>query len=1727
VAGWRIVDEQPHFYDQAGNSAKFSRPFDYNGDGAVDLLVRLRQRYFQCSSGCNEPLSGTAASSTGQFIFDREPNPTEENAPAAGTTYAWATFYVILVSDGGTSFSRREVVATGEDCTVFDACNPYAGAPVARRVLPADINADGLADFAYQDASYDWQARINLGGEFYPADIPVASFTDGDQSKLSRFQDMNGDGYPEFIYPNAIASANAVWVVHENQFGSAFTAAQTSNDKYGDSDSGDASILVDVNGDGMVDNLFIDIDSRGRVDETNTRVYLGRNSAGGSTTQAVNLVTRITDGFGAQTTISYKPLTDTTVYTRMRDAKNADWGKGHAVYDLIAPTYVVSQAQSSAPLFNNTQAVSRIEYHYVGAKLQGGGRGFLGFGEVISYDPQSGIRTNTRYRQDFPFIGMPGDTTQALASSSHKFDPVSNPATSTPLAWSSVSASTAAPSLGSSGTLLSYAINQWGSIITVAGQAATFPFIQKALERSYTLAGNFSRKVLISNSYTSYGDLTRVVVDTYASDGASSFATLTTSNQYLSPDTANWRLGRLSRSTVTHQRSGESSITRTSSFFYDAATGILDQEVIEPDNNAFNVTTHYQLDAFGNRKTTTVTAYGMASRSSSSSFDPLGRFVVEARNAYNQLVQKIGSWDAFGNSLQVENIDGVLTTSAADHMGRPFISYTATGTWSKTVQSSGAGSYCPAGETAFYTLTTGGGQPSKYSCFDVLGRELRTASQGFSGSMVYVDQYNDESGRPERVSEPYFAGDTRYWNRTAYDALGRLDSVLAADGNDQTYDYDETASGCVTGGSRQTRSINGLGQSRLEKRNALGESISVYDNDCGAISYNYNAIGNLINVTGADGAVISTTYDLAGRKTSMNDPDKGYWQYAYNPLGELTRQLDSKNQAVDFTYDNLGRVTDRRELNNVGSLTDATYTTVNHEIITWNNSTSSSVMGKGQATRAVYREGESGAILHQRDTGHDSYGRPAMVSTSQDGLQLAEENTYSQYGRVFQQFDTSGDDHGIRYHYNTRGYVEKLQEAREGTNGALYQYIQGMDARGNVTAMVLGNGVEVFATYQAHSGRIEVLEAYDAQGVELQYVTYRFDVAGNLESRHDTSQSRNLDESFSYDGLNRLEQVMLAENGGTAQSTLSLQYDASGNITYKSDVGSYLYGQNGAGPHAVTRAGGVSYSYDANGNQVSGNGRTITYTVFDKATRIEKGSEYTQFNYGIGNQRIQRLDNNSIDESKTTWYFGSTERIQMQGENAYFKRYLGNTAIADYYPATGQQNVTYLIKDHLGSIHTTVTGTGLVAGSTGMSFGPFGARRSAGGFDALSPTAMMLQNMMTTRGFTGHEHADGLGIIHMNGRIYDPKLGRFLQADPFVQSPKNSQSLNRYSYVLNNPLSYTDPSGYFSLKKLWKKIRPFVAIAVMVVGNFFFPALAPLWGALAGYINSGTIKGAVIGAFAAIAFHGVGQAFGRLAENTRAGLQSLVQAGKVMAHGIVGGVVSTLNGGKFGHGFAAAGFTQAFAGPIGGMDVGNVTFSVQRTMAAAVVGGTASELTGGKFANGALTGAFSRAFNDELTDAKEDRAKQIELVAAGKARLYSLGYRGALVGKIDIDLEIFDYDRGGNHLGTYDVTLTAELGGGGLRRISPLPGSSTSFYVGLKGASLSGISSIYSAFDGAIVRINAFTLSVGAGFSVGTFSLGAYSDPSTFIPVAGLEFGHSFLAGQVRVTNVSYRPKGF
>ena len=114
----------------------------------------------------------------------------------------------------------------------------------------------------------------------------------------------------------------------------------------------------------------------------------------------------------------------------------------------------------------------------------------------------------------------------------------------------------------------------------------------------------------------------------------------------------------------------------------------------------------------------------------------------------------------------------------------------------------------------------------------------------------------------------------------------------------------------------------------------------------------------------------------------------------------------------------------------------------------------------------------------------------------------------------------------------------------------------------------------------------------------------------------------------------------------------------------------------------------------------------------------------------------------------------------------------------------------YVHVDHLGSVDVLTDGNGKVAER--RSYDPFGQRRNQVWGQ---PVPMSFPNL-TTEGFTGHEADVELGLVNMKGRIYDPKVGRFLTTDPVVSDPLSGQSWNPYSYVVNNPLNFVDPTGF-------------------------------------------------------------------------------------------------------------------------------------------------------------------------------------------------------------------------------------------------------------------------------------------------------------------------------------------
>ncbi|SEA91145.1 hypothetical protein SAMN04488051_108151, partial [Alkalimonas amylolytica] len=300
--------------------------------------------------------------------------------------------------------------------------------------------------------------------------------------------------------------------------------------------------------------------------------------------------------------------------------------------------------------------------------------------------------------------------------------------------------------------------------------------------------------------------------------------------------------------------------------------------------------------------------------------------------------------------------------------------------------------------------------------------------------------------------------------------------------------------------------------------------------------------------------------------------------------------------------------------------------------------------------------------------------------------------------------------------------------------------------------------------------------------------------------------------------------------------------------------------------------------------------------------------------------------------------------------------------------------------------------------------------------------------------------------------------------------PLNMQNYNRYSYVLNNPMSYTDPSGYNFVKKALKGVmeatgtrkvlrelgrnqylNAAVQIGVCIAGG---PVACGAYAGAQSFAMTGSLgaglRSGLITFGTAWTFQQIGGSYSDLsAANVDnvvfngAQLGSYLDfggnlltagqvAGQIFSHAMVGGVSASLQGGKFGHGFFSAGVTKGLGTPL--MDASFAQNVVGGTVISATIGGTASVIAGGKFANGAVTGAMQALYNyygpgfgntDDKPWVEVDELKLTLSVEAGPLRLLSLDSNG------DINTLAISYDYG-------PVQLDISRGG-----INPALGSSS------------------------------------------------------------------------------------
>ncbi|MBK8455198.1 MAG: RHS repeat-associated core domain-containing protein [Thiofilum sp.] len=547
------------------------------------------------------------------------------------------------------------------------------------------------------------------------------------------------------------------------------------------------------------------------------------------------------------------------------------------------------------------------------------------------------------------------------------------------------------------------------------------------------------------------------------------------------------------------------------------------------------------------------------------------------------------------------------------------------------------------------------------------------------------------------------------------------------------------------------------------------------------------------------------------------------------------------------------------------------------------------------------------------------------------------------------------------------------------------------DAAGRLQGEIIGNGLLTRREYDPYSGRLERISTGIEEGGKplVRDLRYTYDGVDNVATRQDIVAGTK--DTYQYDAYDRLISAVRTASTPAARFNLAYQYDIFGNLLNKSGAGSMSYDNANNRLQTLTKTDGTtkSYTYDANGNMLQAGDNVVKWTSFNQPLEVKNSKTNTTatFMYDANQQRVQQMTG-VTGKSETTVYVskayevthldnGVNDRLTQQKHYIY----AGGEVIAIQIRtlkngAKTPDETRYLHKDNLGNIDTITDSKGVVIQR--LSYDPFGKRTVTAGID---PD----KKAWTARGFTGHEHLEGLGLIHMNARLYDPEIGRFISPDTYIQAPNQSQNYNRYVCVMNNPLKYTDPSGHFfnfiigaiiaivasqSDNKYIQALGMAAGMALMggaFGGSLFSHAIgnAAAAGFVQGYATTGSFKGAMQGAFYGGLSAGIAGFIGH------SGVFKTIYS-QGLAHGVAQGVISNLRGGSFKSGFVGGIIGKASGVATSGMGGTSGMAITLRTVTAAVFGGLASEATGGSFADGALSAALTHLFNEEGAQWWED-----------------------------------------------------------------------------------------------------------------------------------------------------------
>lgn len=964
----------------------------------------------------------------------------------------------------------------------------------------------------------------------------------------------------------------------------------------------------------------------------------------------------------------------------------------------------------------------------------------------------------------------------------------------------------------------------------------------------------------------------------------------------------------------------------------------------------------YDYDGFGNIIEKTITnSKDSISRKDKAQYEPKGRFVIKKTDHLN--LETHITYNDWGQVLTQTDPFGVVLTNVYDGWGKALKSKTNLSgytTYEYKKESNG--------DAVFIEYSADGNQKLSYT--NKYGQNYINKAKKFGqGQYVSVMTSFDGLGRKTGESEPYSGSSPTQWNTIEYDDYSRPVKATAFTGKIVETTYN--------GRTVTTTETNANKRFKKQTSDALGNIISSEDLG-GVITFKYNAAGENTEAN-YEGNTVKTDYDAWGNKVRFEDPSNGVYEYQYKGyFGMLSKTISKKGEKA-YGYNNKGQLISQKEKTETGNATDKTID------FTYNPN--------GQLIR---KSGTSLGKAYSSCITYDDYGRVLSSYENSNGKYFIKKGiAYDDKMRVIsyeKQLYSSGILTKVSIENEYDAWSGELSAVKEKGTGKLLWQLNEVNAKGQVTAAKLGS-VNILNTY-ASNGFLNNVNHTNTAGSTVLQMSYSFNAIKNELNSRTRGGDFNIIEQFQYDDNNRLFNWTDPVTGVFTQNQKRNVYDNKGRITENDQVGFIKfantlkkYQPTGMVPNT---AGFANYDNDLL--------QKITYNENNDPVFIDGLKGDVAFEYGLTSMRQKVTYGGNFEEGsegKFTKFYsedGSYEVIRnnQTGQEKHLI-YIGGTPyeanivyLKDF--GTSTPKFVFLHKDYLGSILaiTDEAGTKLEQ----RHFDAWGnVTHLKIGSNAIITDKEQIRdylsngNLIVDRGYTSHEHFAEVGLIHMNGRLYDPLLRRFLNADENIQDPYNTQNYNKYGYVLNNPLMYSDPSGEFFFAflaawALWKAviIGAAVGLASYTVGlaatgnlgqwNIGGALKSMFWGGVGGAVTFG------IGNIFSVAGEGgkmILSSFANSLEKSIGGFGlSVVQAG---THAISQGVLGLVQGADF-----VSSAVAGFAGSLGASGWGSVMGTSSGAMIAfgALSGGIGAELAGGNFWQGAIAGGIVAGLNHAM-----------------------------------------------------------------------------------------------------------------------------------------------------------------